>query len=291
VTDKSENKFLKFYLMTAVKPQINTSNPDAIAYQTEELGFTILGGIRLDGLDRMRVTLKVEVLNRKFRHYLDHPDIAGLVIRQNLDLYNHHQVEKLCRLIADRLEVGLTPVVQALGEITDQLELYRLQQLETRRQEQEKPLRALTEAEQQAAMPFLQQPDLLQSTNDIIGKSGMVGEELNRLIMYLIFISRKTSRPLHVISFGSSGTGKSHLQEKIGDLMPDEDKIEITALTENAFYYFDKGELDHKLILIEDRTWTAYGLRCILYGSCKASSVSVKPLPSRTVTAIPKRYI
>lgn len=43
-------------------------------------------------------------------------------------------------------------------------------------------------------MQFLQQPDLLQRTNDIIGKSGMVGEELNRLIMYLIFTSRKASR-------------------------------------------------------------------------------------------------
>jgi hypothetical protein len=27
---------------------INTDNPDAILYQTEELGFTILGGVRLD---------------------------------------------------------------------------------------------------------------------------------------------------------------------------------------------------------------------------------------------------
>jgi len=267
--------------------KINTSNPDAITYQTEELGFTILGGIRLDGLDRMRVTLKVEVLNRKFRHYLDHPDIAGLAIRQNLDLYNHHQVEKLSRLIADRLEVGLTPVVQALGEITDQLEQYRLQQLETRRQEQGKPLKVLTEAEQQEAIQFLQQPDLLQRTNDIIGKSGMVGEELNRLIMYLIFTSRKTSRPLHVISFGSSGTGKSHLQEKIGDLFPDEDKIEITALTENAFYYFDKGELGHKLILIEDLDgiWSAlYPLRELQSKQRISKTVTIKDRNGNTKT-------
>lgn len=273
--------------MTADKPQINTSNPDAITYQTEELGFTILGGIRLDGLDRMRVTLKVEVLNRKFRHYLDHPDIAGLAIRQNLDLYNHHQVEKLSRLIADRLEIGLTPVVQALGDITDQLEGYRLQQLETRQQEQVKPLKALTEAEQQAAMQFLQQPDLLQRTNEIIGKSGMVGEELNRLIMYLIFTSRKTSRPLHVISFGSSGTGKSHLQEKIGDLFPDEDKIEITALTENAFYYFDKGELGHKLILIEDLDgiWSAlYPLRELQSKQRISKTVTIKDRNGNTKT-------
>ena len=29
------------------------TNPNAITYITEELGFTILGGIRLDGLDRL----------------------------------------------------------------------------------------------------------------------------------------------------------------------------------------------------------------------------------------------
>jgi hypothetical protein len=57
---------------------------------------------------------------------------------------------------------------------------------------------------------------------------------------------------LHVISLGSSGTGKSHLQEKVGELMPDENKIEITSLSENAFYYFGRQELKHKLILIED---------------------------------------
>ena len=34
--------------------------------------------------------------------------------------------------------------------------------------------------------------------------------------------------------------------------MPGEDKIEITSVSGNAFYYFDKEELGHKLILIED---------------------------------------
>ena len=70
--------------------------------------------------------------------------------------------------------------------------------------------------------------------------------------MFLVFTSRKTSRPLHIISFGSSGVGKSHLQEKVGELIPEEDKIEITSVTGNAFYYYDTDELGHKLILIED---------------------------------------
>jgi predicted transcriptional regulator len=232
--------------------KLNTTNPEAITYSTEELGYTILGGIRLEGLDRLRVTIKIEVLNRKFQHYLNNPDIAALAIRQNLDLYSITQVEKLARLIADRLEVGVTAVSKDLSDITNELESYRLQQIESKQQEQNKIIKPLTEQEKEAAIQFLQQKNLLQVTNELIGKSGIVGEELNRLIMWLIYTSRKTAKPLHIISMGSSGTGKSHLQEKVGDLIPDEDKIEITALTENAFYYFDKAELGHKLILIED---------------------------------------
>lgn len=33
--------------------KIDVSNPNTITYITEELGFKILGGIRLDGLDRL----------------------------------------------------------------------------------------------------------------------------------------------------------------------------------------------------------------------------------------------
>src|SRR4051812_27673491 len=118
--------------------KLNTANPEAITYHTEEITYTILGGIRLEGLDRLRVTLKIEVLNRKFQHYLNNPDIAALAIRQNLDLYSITQTEKLARLVADRLEVGVTQVSKDLSDITNELERYRLQQIESKQQEQSK---------------------------------------------------------------------------------------------------------------------------------------------------------
>lgn len=101
--------------------------------------------------------------------------------------------------------------------------------------------------EQNEAIQFLQDPHLMQHTNECIAKSGVIGEEHNRLLMYLIFTSRKREHPLHVISMGSSGTCKSHLQEKVGELIPQEDKIEITTLSENAFYYFGQTELHHRI--------------------------------------------
>ena len=217
--------------------ELNTHNPDFITWKYEELFFSILGGIRLEGLDRLRVTLKIELKQTAIRH--------------NLDLYNDTQVEKLMRKTAERLSIGTSYIGKSITELTNVLEDYRLQEIQKQAVRQE-TRKILTEEERQAAEAFLKEPELLKRTNELIGKSGVIGEELYRLLMYLIFTSRKTYRPLHIVSFGSSGVGKSHLQEKIGELMPQEDKIEITSLTVNAFYYFDKDELGHKLILIED---------------------------------------
>lgn len=234
------------------KVKINTTNPESITYQTEELSFTILGGIKLEGLDRLRVTLKIEVANRKFTHYLNNPDIADLALRQNLDLYNDTQVEKLIRRTAERLEVGSTAIAKAIADITNQLEVYRLQQIEANAHQTAALKKLLTAEETEAAKEFLSETNLIQRTTEYIGKSGVIGEELNRILMYIIFTSRKLSHPLHIVSLGSSGTGKTHLQEKVSELIPDEDKLEITTLSENAFYYFGQRELSHKLILIED---------------------------------------
>jgi predicted transcriptional regulator len=51
---------------------------------------------------------------------------------------------------------------------------------------------------------------------------------------------------------GASGTGKTYLQEKVSELIPEQHKLEITILSENAFYYFGQKELKNKLVLIED---------------------------------------
>jgi hypothetical protein len=240
---------------------IDTTNPNAITYCTEELGFTILGGIRMDGLDRLRVTIRIEVTNRKFEHYQNNPEIAALPVNHNLDLYNDVQVEKLIRKAAERLEVGTLQITKSIADITRQLELYRLQQLEQQQTGKETKQKILTEEERAAAINFLQQKNLMQQTNEAIGKAGVIGEEANRLLMYIIFTSRKRENPLHIISFGSSGAGKSHLQEKVAELIPEEDKVPSTSFTSNALYYFGEYDLQHKIILIEDMD----GAETVLY--------------------------
>jgi hypothetical protein len=148
--------------------KINTSNSEAISYTTEETGNTVLGGIRLEGLDRLRITIKVEVINRKLVHYLNNPDIANLAIRQNLDLYSITQVEKLARLVAERLEVSVGQVSKDLSDITSELERYRLEQIEQKEKQQTKQAKPLTEVERTAATAFLKNKDLLAATRKIL---------------------------------------------------------------------------------------------------------------------------
>jgi len=244
--------------------KIDISNPNAITYITEELGFTILGGIRMDGLDRLRVTIRIEVVNRKFEHYQNNAELAALPLNHNLDLYNDVQVEKLIRKAAERLEVGTLQITKSIADITRQLELYRLQQLEEQQIKTEKQKKILSPAEREEATTFSSEPNLLKRTGDLIGKSGVIGEEKNRMRMFIIFLTRLMENPLHIISFGSSGAGKSHLQEKVAELIPEEDKIESTSLTSNALYYMGEYDVQHKIILIEDMEGAAavlYSLR------------------------------
>ena len=135
----------------------------------------------------MRVTMKVTVVNRKHADYLSNPELAGLSVRHNLELYNDTQVEKFVRRVAEKLETGSIAITKAIADITGQLEQYRLTQLDKQETRKEK---ALNKEEREEAIQFLEQKDLLSRTNELVGKSGVIGEETNRLLMYLIFTSK-----------------------------------------------------------------------------------------------------
>ena len=223
---------------------LNTSTPNNYVYKTKALELHVLGGLQLNKLESLRVTLSIEKLT-KTKAVLN-------ILRQSIDLYNDNQVEKLVRKCAERLEIGTSVIRKTLQELTKELENYRFLLVDKQHELQKPFSKTLTASEKKEAVKFLKSKKLLEKTNELIGQSGVIGEINNRLLMYLIFTSRKTNNPLHCISLGSSGVGKTHLQSKVAELIPQEDKVEITVLSANAFYYFNRTELQHKLILIED---------------------------------------
>jgi hypothetical protein len=100
--------------------ELNATNPHCFTYKTEELLVELLGGVRVDGLDRMRVTIKVTVVNRKHTEYLNISELADLSVRHNLDLYNDTQVEKFVRRVAEKLETGSIALTKAIADMRNQ---------------------------------------------------------------------------------------------------------------------------------------------------------------------------
>jgi DNA primase len=220
---------------------LSTENPELLFYQNGVLNITVLGGIRIAGMDRLRVTLKLESKGKS----------NLLPLRHNLDLYNKGQVDQLTNQAAEIFDVSTLEATHALAGLTTALEQYRQSKLESLKPKKEER-RQLTDQEKQQALKYLKATDLMKQTLQDIARTGIVGEKINSMIAYLTYTSRKREKPLHLMCLGASGTGKTYLQEKVSQLMPEEDKLEITTLSENAFYYFDREELKHKLILIED---------------------------------------
>jgi hypothetical protein len=220
--------------------KLNTANPDQLIYENDLLKLTVLGGIKIEGLDRMRTTLKAEL-----------PKSPKPPIRHNLDLYNDSQLEKYIRKTAERLELGTSVIAASLSELIEQLENYRLEKLKET-ESTEDPVKILNKKENEQAIKYLKQKNLLEQTQNDLQKTGIIGEQGNALILHLAMSSRKCPDPLSVICLAKSGEGKSYLMEKVASCFPVEDLLENTQFTENSFYYYKREEIRGKVFLIED---------------------------------------
>ncbi|OVE53230.1 toprim domain-containing protein, partial [Chryseobacterium mucoviscidosis] len=130
------------------------------------------------------------------------------------------------------------------------------------------------------ATDFLQQKDLLKNLNQLIEKAGIIGEEQSRLLLFLITISYLNKSPLHGIVQGSSGSGKTHIISRIADLMPQEDVLRFTRITESSLYNWGEFDLFQKIIIIEDldglKEDVLYALREFISNQVLRSSVTIK---------------
>jgi DNA primase len=217
---------------------LNTDTPNKIIYETQTARYIIKGSLPKT-FDRMLVSLDVQCLE------------TGTKYRCRLDLYEEKQTRKEAREASEKLELRSDLTENDLSQLTDLLEEYRDNQLQQTTEEtnNDKPL---TLAEQAQTKAYLQKENLIQELNDLIGKSGIVGEEKNRIFLFAIASSHKMKDTLHALIQGSSGSGKTHLLSKIAALMPPERVVKFTRVTENSFYNYDEFFFKNKLICLED---------------------------------------
>jgi len=220
---------------------LDTTNPEQIIYESETLKATIWGGIEKENLSRLKVSLHIKNKTDKYKSF-----------RDDVNLYSHGSMQKLVQNIAETLELSTGLVIKTLTDLTEKLEEYRLQE-RTEHVRASKPKQyEMSETEKAEATAFLKDKNLIQNTLNGIEKSGLVGEQNNGLLLFLLYLSRFFDEPLHAIIFGKSGSGKTYLQTKVSECLPEESVRTITSLTENTLYYSAKDFWKHKVLLIED---------------------------------------
>jgi len=172
-------------------------------------------------------------------------------ITVKLDLYEYAQIEKVCKLAADKLGLRKEELEADLQELTGLLEYYRDKKVHQGKEQKDIKIQVPT-ASATKCIEFLKSENLIQKINQLIGKAGIVGEETNRILLFIIASSYKMPDTLHALIQGSSGSGKTRLLKIISQLMPAEDVKRYTRVTDNSFYNQDEYFFVNKLVCFED---------------------------------------
>jgi hypothetical protein len=222
-------------------PKLEVLHEHKIVLRRPLNNYYVLGTMVQD-IGSMRITIMIEEVS------------TGRKERTKLDLYEREQMVLYVQQISELYSQPAEELESDMLMLTDLLEKFRetqLQQVKTAYQGQRKA-HVLSPEKQSDCVQFLKGKNFMKGIDELIQQAGVVGEESTRRLLFVIASTYKMSTPLHALVQGTSGSGKSHLINTIGDCFPPEDVISMTRVTSKSFYHYTKDELVDKLILIQD---------------------------------------
>ncbi len=205
-----------------------------------------------------------------------------------LDLYSARQRNAFVKQSA--LELAIEPRIakRDVGRVLLALEKLQDEQIKQTLEPEKDARPTMTPAERAEAEALLEAPDLLDRITEDFRRCGMVGEASNTLLGYLAAVSRKLSRPLAVVVQSSSAAGKSALMDAVLALMPEEERVQYSAMTGQSLFYMGETELKHKILAIaeeEGAERASYALKLLQSeGELTIASTGKDPASGKLVT-------
>jgi DNA primase len=166
-------------------------------------------------------------------NFIDNCDLYSARSRSSFSLH----LSRLFGVEVNRIEKDLIRMVEYLEEERDKSLSIG---------EDEVP--ELTEEEIKLGMEFLKSDDLFDRIVEDTELLGYVGEEINKILVYLAASSRKLDDPLSVMLMSESASGKSYLIDTVKKLIPPEDVVSLTSISDQALNYFPENGLKHKFL-------------------------------------------
>jgi predicted transcriptional regulator len=230
---KKLNNLLNYLMMNKDKKNLDTTNPNRLLFNYEKLNFEILGGINSENYQSLRITLITGF--GRIKH------------RDSVDLLNHEQISNYMKKVAETTQKHPAQVKLAFDELVNELLEYKLE-LQNNYGKTIPKTYQLLDTDIEEAIEVLKQPNLLSVINSMIGDTGVIGNETNRMILFLTHLTRKTNSSLHSVIQSQY----NYLQNKLALIIPEEEKFIISHISDNSVFYFDYIELHQKAVFIED---------------------------------------
>lgn len=200
-------------------------------FKREAVTYRVLG-VKEVWVSNLKVNIKVDIKDSTY------PDNVDLYSARSRTLFSQN-ISRIFGLEEKRIENDLLEMLNLLEKERDAF---------LSGQTCERP--NLTEDEKRTGMEFLKSTNLF---NQIISDTeilGYVGDELNKLLMYICASSRLMDDPISIILISQSSAGKSYLIDTIKKLMPDEQVISMTSLSDQALNYLPEGGLLNKFLVM-----------------------------------------
>ena len=181
------------------------------------------------------------------------------------DIYSARHRASYIKQAAQELALSEDIIKCDLGKVLLKLEELQDQQIKgTLAKKEQQP--AMSDAQVKEALALLKEPTLLDRILHDFNRCGVVGEETNKLVGYLAACSRKLDKPLAVMVQSSSAAGKSSLMEAVLSFMPEEERIQYSAMTGQSLFYMGEQNLKHKILAIAEEEGaenTSYALKLL----------------------------
>ena len=230
---------------------------------------------RLLGLDKGKRKLKVTI---RVEH-------AGRLHIDTLDLYSARSrrtlLQDLCRLFEETPEIiesDITKLVKRCENAKEKDEGGKLKD----------EIPPISTEEKAIAEKFGKSPEIFENILADYETCGLVGEEANKLLVYLAAASRKMSEPLSVLILSSSGAGKTALQDAACGFVPPEDLVKLTSLSGKALFYKESNSLKHKVLALEEGSGAeeaSYAIRNLISaGELVVEAAMKDPATGRIIT-------
>jgi DNA primase len=167
-----------------------------------------------------------------------------------LDLYSSKQRQIFINQACVELGISDEIIKKDLGKL-----LLALEQEQLKKSDDDKslsPTQLLSNEDREAALNLLRDKNLPQRILNDFATAGVVGEETNKLVGYLASVSRKLDRPLAIVIQSSSAAGKSSLMDAVLAFMPEDERVQYSAMTGQSLFYMGETRLKNKILAISE---------------------------------------